>query len=77
MVQDLNMIKKVYSQFSQRIETTKKVLNRPLTLTEKILLEALEAKDDNVSDRHFTYNSLIDLYYKQRESSPERLSEKS
>ena len=42
-------------------------------LTEKILLEALEAKDDNVIDRHFTYNSLIDLYYKQRESSPDAI----
>ena len=33
-------------------------------LTEIILLEALETKDDNVIDRHFIYNSLIDLYYK-------------
>jgi len=40
---------------------------------EPILLEALEAKDDNVIDRHFTYNSLIDLYYKQRESSPDAI----
>lgn len=42
-------------------------------LTEIILLEALKAKDDNVIDRHFTYNSLIDLYYKQRESSPDAI----
>lgn len=42
-------------------------------LTEKILLEVLEAKDDNVIDRHFTYNNLIDLYYKQRESSPDAI----
>lgn len=42
-------------------------------LTEIILLEALESKDDNVIDRHFTYNSLIDLYYKQRESSPDAI----
>ena len=42
-------------------------------LTESILLEALETKDDNVIDRHFTYNSLIDLYYKQRESSPDAI----
>lgn len=33
---------------------------------EKLLLKALEADDDNPIDRHFIYNNLIKLYYKQR-----------
>ncbi|NBC83890.1 MAG: aconitate hydratase [Bacteroidetes bacterium] len=37
MVFDLDMIKSVYSQFSQRIERAKKLVQRPLTLAEKIL----------------------------------------
>ena len=37
MVQDLDMIKKVYSRLPERIEAARKILNRPLTLTEKIL----------------------------------------
>lgn len=34
---------------------------------EKVLLKALEADGDNPTDRHFVYNSLIELYYKQRD----------
>lgn len=41
--------------------------NKDYAFAEKILLKALEADDDNPSDRHFVYNSLIDLYYKRRE----------
>jgi aconitate hydratase len=41
MVQDLDMIKKVYSQLSERIRATRKLLNKPLTLTEKILYSHL------------------------------------
>ena len=37
MIQDLDMIKKVYNQFAQKVEVTRKLLNKPLTLTEKIL----------------------------------------
>jgi aconitate hydratase len=37
MVFDLDMIKKVYAQFPGRIEAARKVVGRPLTLTEKIL----------------------------------------
>ncbi len=40
---------------------------------ETILLKALQSRDDNVIDRHFVYNSLIELYYKQRESSPDAI----
>ncbi|MGH2574233.1 MAG: aconitase family protein, partial [Ignavibacteria bacterium] len=34
---DLDLIKSVYSNFKQRVEGAKKLFNRPLTLTEKIL----------------------------------------
>jgi aconitate hydratase len=34
---DLDMIKKVYSLFPERIASAKKIINKPLTLTEKIL----------------------------------------
>jgi len=37
MAFDIEMIEKVYANFSSRIEAARKVLNRPLTLTEKIL----------------------------------------
>lgn len=34
---------------------------------ELVLLKALDTDDNNSQDRHFVYNSLIDLYYKQRD----------
>ncbi|HEY5462959.1 MAG TPA: aconitate hydratase [Hanamia sp.] len=37
MVFDLGMITKFYSSYSQKVATTRKVVNHPLTLTEKIL----------------------------------------
>jgi aconitate hydratase len=37
MVFDLEMIKKVYAQFPERIEAARKVVGKPLTLAEKIL----------------------------------------
>jgi len=37
MAFDLDMIKSVYSNFPSKISTARKLLNRPLTLTEKIL----------------------------------------
>jgi aconitate hydratase len=37
MVFDLDMIKAVYSRFPERVEQARKLLGRPLTLTEKIL----------------------------------------
>ena len=37
MAFDIGMIKKLYENFPQRVEEARKVLNRPLTLTEKIL----------------------------------------
>lgn len=43
------------------------VSNKDYEFAEKILLNALEADGDNPTDRHFVYNSLIELYYKQRD----------
>ena len=37
MLFDLDLIKKVYSEFPGKIEIARKLLNRPLTLAEKIL----------------------------------------
>ena len=48
MIFDLNMIKAVYSRYPERITAARKILNKPLTLSEKILYSHLtegEAKD--------------------------------
>ena len=37
MAFDIEMIKKVYSQYPERIEAARKVVGKPLTLSEKIL----------------------------------------
>ena len=37
MAFDIEMIKKVYANFGNRIEAARKVVEKPLTLTEKIL----------------------------------------
>ena len=37
MVFDLDMIKRFYEGYSEKVEATRKVVNHPLTLTEKIL----------------------------------------
>src|SRR6056300_525710 len=37
MAFDLDMIKAVYARYPERIEAARKVLNKPLTLSEKIL----------------------------------------
>ena len=42
MAFDIEMIKEVYSNISNRVEAARKVLNRPMTLTEKILYAHLD-----------------------------------
>ncbi|MBX9704270.1 MAG: aconitate hydratase, partial [Silvanigrellaceae bacterium] len=42
MVQDLDMIRKLYSKFRHRVEEAKQKLGKPMTLTEKILYAHLE-----------------------------------
>ncbi|NDW09089.1 aconitate hydratase [Dysgonomonas sp. 520] len=49
MAFDIKMIKSVYESLPQRIKTAKDVLNRPLTLTEKILYAHL-SKDEALKD---------------------------
>ena len=44
MVFDLDMIKNTYSQMAERIEAARKVVNKPLTLSEKILYSHLHAR---------------------------------
>lgn len=41
MAYDIEMIKKVYSQLSERVDTARKVVGKPLTLSEKILYSHL------------------------------------
>lgn len=42
MAFDIDMIKEVYATMSKRVEAARKVVNRPLTLTEKILYSHLD-----------------------------------
>jgi aconitate hydratase len=42
---DLDLIKKIYSEFKSKIDEAKKVLNRPMTYSEKILYSHLWNKD--------------------------------
>ena len=42
MAFDLDMIKKVYEQMGERIDAARNILNRPMTLTEKILYSHLD-----------------------------------
>jgi len=50
MAFDLDLIKKTYDELASKLETAKKILNRPLTLTEKILYTHLYDVNDL---RHF------------------------
>ena len=52
---------------------TNSLLNKEYNRAEKLLLKALKAKDDNIIDRHFTYNGLIKLYYKLRDERKDAL----
>jgi aconitate hydratase len=56
MIFDIDMIKSVYTQMNQRIEAARKVLNKPLTLTEKILYAHLaETSNMNAFKRGADY----------------------
>ncbi|MFA7274724.1 MAG: aconitate hydratase [Crocinitomicaceae bacterium] len=59
MVFDLDMIKKVYAQFPGRIEAARKVVGRPLTLTEKILYAHLW--DGNATTDFERGNAYVDF----------------
>lgn len=56
MVFDIDMIRKVYEKFPSRVAAARKVLGRPLTLTEKILYAHLwegEAKEEFVRAKSY------------------------
>jgi aconitate hydratase len=56
MIFDLEMIKAVYNRFPERVAVARKLLNRPLTLTEKILYTHLtEGPAQNVYEKGGSY----------------------
>jgi aconitate hydratase len=56
MVFDINMIKKFYAGYLQKLEAARKVVNHPLTLTEKILYTHLwRGNADEIYQRGKTY----------------------
>jgi aconitate hydratase len=59
MAFDIEMIRKVYSQMGSRIEAARKVLGRPLTLTEKILYSHLT--DGNATVAYERGKSYVDF----------------
>ncbi len=59
MVFDLEMIKKVYSQFPERVEAARKVVGKPFTLAEKILYAHLW--DNPASEAYERGKSYVDF----------------
>jgi len=59
MVFDLDMIKKVYAKFPERIEAARKVVGKPLTLSEKILYAHLW--NGNATDTFERGKSYVDF----------------
>ncbi len=56
MVFDLDMIKKIYDGFAEKLQAARKVVNHPLTLTEKILYTHLwKGKADQAYERGKDY----------------------
>ncbi len=59
MVFDLDMIKAVYTRMGERIEAARKVVNKPLTLSEKILYSHLT--ESNASQSYERGKSYVDF----------------
>jgi len=59
MIFDLDMIKEVYARYPERIAAARKVLNKPLTLSEKILYAHLW--DGVATSEHERGNSYVDF----------------
>jgi aconitate hydratase len=59
MVFDLDMIKKVYAAFPERVDAARKVVNKPLTLAEKILYAHLW--DGNATTAYERGKSYVDF----------------
>ena len=60
MVFDLDMIKAVYSKYPERIAAARKVVGKPLTLSEKILYAHLW--DGNATSAYERGKSYVDFY---------------
>lgn len=50
MIQDLDMMKRVYDNMAARLRTARDTLNRPLTLTEKILYSHVAPAKDTLKN---------------------------
>ena len=59
MAFDIEMIRKVYENFGSRVEAARKVVNKPLTLTEKILYAHLWQGD--ATQAYERGNSYVDF----------------
>ncbi|GHE45144.1 aconitate hydratase [Sphingobacterium griseoflavum] len=59
MAFDINMIKKVYGQYEERINAARKVVDKPLTLSEKILYAHLW--DGNATEAYERGSSYVDF----------------
>jgi len=59
MAFDIDMIKKVYSQYDERIKSARQVVNKPLTLSEKILYAHLW--DGNANEAYERGKSYVDF----------------
>ncbi len=58
MAANIDMIEKVYSEFSNKLEQVQKVVNRPLTYAEKILYTHLWEKPETTLNRGKDYSEL-------------------
>ena len=59
MVFDIDMIKKVYDIYPDRVAAARKIINKPLTLSEKILYTHLW--DGNATEEFPRGNSYVDF----------------
>ncbi len=59
MAFDINMIKKVYDRYPDRVAAARKIVNKPLTLSEKILYTHLW--DGNATEEYPRGNSYVDF----------------
>lgn len=59
MAFDIDMIKEVYARLEERVNVARKILNRPMTLTEKILYSHLE--EGNASEEFQRSKSYVDF----------------
>ena len=55
MTFDIDMIKKVYAEFAEKVDAAKKITGKPLTLAEKILYAHLDKPTDTAFERGVNY----------------------